>query len=304
MYLFRWLVGCLILGILFSGCSIKTMAVRTTADILADGSAAFEEESDLELAEHSISANLKVIEGMLKADPTNETLLVLLARSYGGYAFGFIEERYLELKEKDPKKSDYFKHRAEVFYLRGKDFALKDLEQSNSAFPEALTSDFETFEKVLEDFGHSDVPALFWTAYNWGNWLNLNLQSPEAIAMAPKVERMMKKVLDLDENYFFAGPHLFYGVYYGARPPMLGGDKAKSKTHFELALKHTERKFLMTQVLYAQYYAVQTQDERLYGKLLKEVLDAPDTIYPEQNLITQLAKKKAQRLLAAKSKLF
>ena len=280
------------------------MAVRTTADILSDGSAAFEEESDLELAEHSISANLKVIEGMLKSDPTNETILVLLARSYGGYAFGFIEESYLEWKEKDPKKSDHFKHRAEVFYLRGKDYALKALSQSNSAFAEALNSDFETFEKELEDFGHGDVPALFWTAYNWGNWLNLNLQSPEAIAVAPKVERMMKKVLELDENYFFSGPHLFYGVYYGARPPMLGGDKAKSKTHFELALKHTERKFLMTQVLYAQYYAVQTQDEHLYGKLLKEVLDASDTIYPEQSLITQLAKKKAQRLLAAKSKLF
>src|SRR3989338_1285842 len=222
-----------------------------------DGSAAFEEESDLELAEHAISANLKVIEGMLKADPTNETLLILLAKSYGGYAFGFIEERYLELKDKDPKKSDYFKHRAEVFYLRGKDFALKALSQSSSAFPEALTSDFETFENALESFGYRDVPALFWTAYNWGNWLNLNLQSPEAIAVAPKVERMMKKVLELNEAYFFSGPHLFYGVYYGARPPMLGGDKAKSKTHFELALKHTERKFLMTQVLYAQYYAVQ-----------------------------------------------
>ncbi len=283
---------------------MKTLAVRMTADILSEGSAAFEEESDLELAEHSISANLKVIEGMLKSDPSNETLLILLARSYGGYAFGFIEERYLEWKEKDPPKAEHFKHRAEVFYLRGKDYALQALKQSNSQFEAALSGDFETFENALLGFGHSDVPALFWTAYNWGNWLNLNLNSPEAIAVAPKVERMMKKVVELDENYFFSGPHLFYGVYYGARPPMLGGDKAKSKMHFELALKLTDRKFLMTHVLYAQYYAVQMQDAQLYTKLLKEVLDAPDTIYPEQNLITQLAKKKAQRLLAAKSKFF
>jgi len=248
--------------------------------------------------------NLKVIEGMLKADPSNETLLVLLAKSYGGYAFGFIEDHYLEWKEKDPKRAAYFKHRAEVFYLRGKDYALQALTQSNSSFSEALASDFGTFEQAVEKFGSADVPALFWTAYNWGNWINLNLHSPEAIAVAPKVERMMKKVLELDEKYFFAGPHLFYGVYYGARPPMLGGDKAKSKMHFEMALKFTNRKFLMTHVLYAQYYAVQTQDERLYGNLLKEVLNAPEMIYPEQSLITQLAKKKAQRLLAAKGKFF
>lgn len=265
------------------------LAVDTTAEIFLDGQAAFEEESDLELAEHSIAANLKVLEGMLKSSPNNETLLVLCSKSYGGYAFGFIEDKS--------------KKRAEQFYLRGRDYALHVLEK-NSSFKEALHADFETFEKSLENFDQDDVSALFWTAYNWGNWMNLNLNSPEAIAIAPRVERMMKKVLELDEGYFFAGPHLFYGIYFGARPPMLGGDKNKSRHHFEMALKLTKRKFLMTQVLYAQYYAVQHQDQVLFQKLLQEVIKAKDSIYPEQNLITQLAKRKARRLLENEKNFF
>lgn len=296
--------GMVFLGIFISSCSMKTLAVRTTADIFADGEKAFEEENDLELAETAIASNLKVIEGMIKADPENRTLLLLASKSYGGYAFGFIEDHYLENKDHDRKKSEIFKHRAENFYLRGKDYGLKILELDNSHFKDALNSDFETFEKSLDDFGQGSMPALFWSAYNWGNWLNLNLESPEAIAIAPKIERMMKKILDDNESYFFGGPHLFYGAYFGARPVMLGGNLKKSQQHFEKALSITKRKFLMTQVLYAQYYAVQSQDQKLFESLLKEVLDAPHDIYPEQNLITELSKKKAERLLASRKHYF
>lgn len=297
-------LGMAILSLLISSCSIKTMAVRTTADIFSDGTSAFEEENDLELAETAIAANLKVIDGMIKSDLENETLLLLAAKSYGGYAFGFLEDHYLETKDRDLSKSKAFKRRAENLYLRGKDYALKILELKNSDFKNAMNSDFETFEQSLNQFNEGAVPALFWTAYNWGNWLNLNLESPEAIAIAPKVERMMKKVLDFDSTYFFGGPHLLYGAYFGARPPMLGGDPHKSQIHFEKALSMTKRKFLITHVLYAQYYAVQAQDQKLFEQLLKEVIDAPHDIYPEQNLITEIAKKKAERLLANRKHYF
>ena len=283
---------------------MKMLAVDTTADIMAEGSKAFEEENDLEFAEASITGNLKVLEGLLKSSPENKTLLLLLSKSYGGYAFAFLEDHYEELKPKDLEKAEYYKKRAGNFYLRGKDFGMRLLTQKNSNFEEILSKDFQTFEKEVSSFGENAVEALFWGGYNWGNWVNMNLHSPEAIVVAPKVERMMARVLELDEKYYYGGPHLFYGVYYGGRPPMLGGDLKKSKEHFEKALKFTQRKFLMTQVLYAQYYAVQSQDQVLFTKLLTEVLHAKDDILPEQNLITQLAKKKARRLLARRGDLF
>ena len=286
------------------GCSMKSVAVGMTADIMMDGQAAMEEEQDLEFAESSMPASIKMIEGLLKADPGNQDLLIFMAKSYGGYAFAFMEDRYEALQEDSPQKAKHFKQKAERFYSRGKKYALQVLKYQNWNFKESLSKDFQTFEKSLEGFSESDAPALFWTAYNWGNWINLNLHSPEAIADAPKMEKLMSLVLQMNESFYFAGPHLFYGAYYGGRPPMLGGNLEKSKAHFEKALQLTDRKFLITHVLYAQYYAVQKQDQILFQKLLKEVLDAPDDIFPEQGMVTQLAKQKARRLSARQGALF
>ncbi len=289
--------------LILPSCSFKSIALNITADLFEEGQSAFEEEGDLQLAEQSMGANLKVLEALLKSSPDHEGLLVLLSKSYGGYSFAFIEDAYDELKTENETKSSFHKERASRFYLRARDFSFKVLKE-DADFKHALQKDFSTFEKSLEGFDREDVPALFWTAYNWGNWINLNLHSPAAIADAPRVERLMNRVLNLDENYFFAGSHIFYGVYYGGRPSMLGGNPSKARNHFEKALKLTKRKILITQVLYAQYYALPTGNEELFEGLLGEVIKADDQIYPEQNLITQIAKKKARRLLARKSDLF
>lgn len=294
----------MLLTFLSSGCSVRSIAVDMTASIMNEGAKAFEEESDLEFAEQSIGGNLKVLEALLKNSPRHPSLLIQLAKSYGGYAFAFIEDKYEAYKFKNPELAEYHKKRAGQFYLRGKEFALRYLKEKNADFESALEKDFETFEKVLQDFDEDEVEGLFWAAYNWGNWVNMNLHEPDAIAAAPRVESMMKRVLVLNEKFYFAGPHLFYGVYYGGRPPMLGGDKSKSKVHFNKALAFSERKLLITQVLYAQYYAVQMQDQILFRKLLQEVIQADDFIFPEQNLITQVAKRKAKRLLARQKDLF
>jgi len=300
VFFLMWVTGAMGL----SGCSIKSLAVDITADIFVAGSSAFEEEGDLELAEKATAGNLKVLEALLKSAPEHEDLLTLLAKSYGGYAYAFVEDRYDALKETNVRAAKFQKYRASNFYLRAKGYAMKVLKEESSDFKDALSQDFESFENSLDDFDEDDVAPLFWAAYNWGNWLNLNLQSPAAIAAAPRIERMMQKVLTFNETFFFGGPHLFYGVYYGGRPPMLGGNPKKAKAHFEKALSLMDRKFLITQVLYAQYYAAKTGNEVLFKKLLREVIRADANIFPEQKLITAVAKKKARRLLARVEDLF
>lgn len=97
---------------------------------------------------------------------------------------------------------------------------------------------------------------------------------------------------------------MFFGGFYGARSKMLGGDPEKSKHHFERNLELTENKFLMTQMLYAKTYAVQTQNRELFERLLKIVLATPGDVLPEQRLANEVAKLKAQNLLEAADDLF
>lgn len=278
---------CFTLGL--SGCSINRMAAKTTIGVMAPASEAFYEEEDLELAREGLPANLKMMEGLLKAAPDDERLLVLLAQGFCSYSFAFLEE--------STKPGDV--ERANKMYLRGYHYGLKALPASLNQY---ATGDLELFEKAVNQV--NDVAPLFWTAYCFGNWVNLNKSDVKAVAELSRVELMMRKVLQLDPQFYNASAHTFYGVYYGSRPKMLGGNPEKAKEHFDQAIQFTQGKFLMPKLFKAQFYAVPIQDEALFEKLLKEVIEASDSIFPEQKMANLVAKKRALALMKEKKNLF
>lgn len=284
-------------------CTPKQIASDITSQIMRDGSPAFEMESDVEIAESSGLTMIKMIEAFQHDNPKNKNYLVLLSRSYGNYAFAFLEWNMLKYKDVDEAKRALNEERAKAFYSKAKDFGMQVLTR-NSAFEKAVTKDLDTFKKSLQGMGRAQLPALFWTAFNWGSYINLNKDSPLAIAEFPKVEAMMARVLELDEYYFYGTPHLFFGVSYGSRPAMFGGNPAKSKEHFEKAIAAYKRKFLMGLVMYAQTYAVQNQDQALFESLLNEVLATNADVMPEQRLANELAKLRARWLLDHSATMF
>ena len=281
-----WLL-ILIVGV--AGCSTSQLASRFAVPLVAGQFDSINEESDPLLAATAIPASLKMLEGMIKSDADNPVLLHKLAEGFCSYAFSFVEDE-------NPQ-------RASQLYLRGRDFALQILVK------EGATADLpglppEQFQKSIELMDAADLPGLFWFGQCWAGWLLLNLHDMEAFAALPKVESAMRKTLEWDESFHYAGPHMFFGGFYGARSKMLGGDPEKSKHHFERNLKLTENKFLMTQMLYAKTYAVQTQNRKLFERLLKIVLETPGDVLPEQRLANEVAKLKAQNLLEAADDLF
>ncbi|MEE9165091.1 MAG: TRAP transporter TatT component family protein [Nitrospinota bacterium] len=272
---------CLIAFFLTS-CSTDRIAVQSSISILKNTVIALNEEEDPDFAEKAIASRLKMVEGMIKTDPGNEELLLLAARGFCSYAFSFIE--------------DNEKERAKIFYRRGLNYGLQIL-KADKSFEDSIKKGNESFKAALSDINNENLPALFWTAYCWGGLINLNRNSPEALIALPKVEKMMKRVLELNEGYYFSGAHLYFGVFYGSLPPMLGGKPEKSQFHFNKALEMTQRKFLMAHILYAKSYAIQTQNKTLFENLLKEVSDSLSDILPSQSLANELAKKRAQKLL-------
>jgi len=107
----------------------------------------------------------------------------------------------------------------------------------------------------------------------------------------------MHRVMELDETYNFAGVHLFYGSFYAARPPILGGNPEKGRSHFEKNLEITDNSFYLTKYFLARYYAVQVQDRELFDTLLNEILELDLDSYPNIKLMNALAKKKTEHLL-------
>ncbi|HXG01473.1 MAG TPA: TRAP transporter TatT component family protein, partial [Bacteroidota bacterium] len=237
----------------------------------------------------ALPGNLKLLEVMLKNDPENTRLLKLCAEGYASYALGFVEDEDVE--------------RARVFYLRGRDYGLRILEQDND-LRKALNGSADELRAVLKSKSKDDVPAVFWTAFAWGGYLNITLTDPEAIAAIPKLEAMMSFVLEKDSSFYYGGAHLFLGTLYGSRSRFLGGDPERSRAHFEAALRLNRGKFLLTHVYYARSYAVQTLNDSLFQQLLTHVIETPLDVLPEFRLGNAIAKKKAQLWLARKEELF
>ena len=92
-------------------------------------------------------------------------------------------------------------------------------------------------------------------------------------------------------------PHLFFGVYYGGRSPMFGGDFAQSEKSFERAAAINNNKLLLVDVLRAEYLDRQKLDQQAFHTRLENTLNAPDDLYPEMALVNGISKQRARRLL-------
>ncbi len=270
-------------------CSTQKLVVRATSGLFSNGFATLNEESDLNFAEQAIPGNLILLEAAIKSDPNNKMFLLLAAEGYTGYALGFVE--------------DVSPERASPFYLKARDFALTVLKRDEN-FRKSFDLDIVQFQTALYATKKDDVPALFWTANAWGSYVNLNKTDINALADLPKIEAIMERVLQLDETYYFGGPHLFFGTILASRPQMLGGNPQKAKEHFETCLSINRNTFLLAKFFYAKTYAVQVQDKELFIKLLEEILSAPGDILPQQRLANEIARKKAKMLLEKVDDLF
>lgn len=297
----KTIIASLILSICLCACSAKKMATNVISEIATDGMAAVEGEEDVELARESALSLIKTLEVLRYGNLKNRDNLVLLSKAYGQYAFAFLEEDMLRHKKGgDDYERAY--ERAELFYRRGREFGIAALIEC-PAMRKAFKSPFPTFEKSLKKLSKRHVAALFWTAFNWAGWLNLNADDPTAIVDLPRIEAMTRRAIELDPDFFYGSAHALIATLAASRPKMLGGDPELALNEYNEAIKIASD-YLMTKVLFAQYYARQIQDEGLFEQNLNAVLNADILKLPEQRLANEISKRRARLLLDMKERLF
>jgi hypothetical protein len=260
----------------------KTMTVGATASLLEDIAKAAYRQSDLRLIREGMPAYLMLIDGMVEAVPDNKRLLISAAQSYASFAAAFIQD----------EDNVY----ARVLYTRAKAYGLRALKQIGLADP--ASTPFDAFAADLANLSKKDVPYVFWAASCWGSWISLSQGSIEALAELPRVELLMKKVLELDENFYYGGAHIFMGILNGSKPKMAGGNLELAREHFLRAIELGHGEFLMTYVYYAEYYAKKAFDKDLYVSTLETVLKTPADIMPDLTLLNTVAHTRAEAMLA------
>ena len=252
---------------------ITSMAVKPAVSNL-------QKQSDIDLVCEGASSYLLMIDSLVESDPKNKELLKIGAQSYSG-SVAALESCGAPLER------------------------LKTLSDKSARYGKSLLStmlpidggDQELLDAELEKRSVADAHSLFWGSYGWLSWIEQQQGSPAAMADLVAVEKILSQVLELDETVEQGGPHLFFGVLYGSKPKMIGGDPERSRSHFERALEISNRSFLMTQVLYAATYSRMVFDRELHDSLLEEVIAFELDQAPDNRLSNQIAKRRAEKLL-------
>ncbi|MGD8616279.1 MAG: TRAP transporter TatT component family protein [Gammaproteobacteria bacterium] len=274
---------------LATACSMGQMVARSSVSIMDGNIEAMDRETDLALAEAAIPANLKLIEGLINEDPHNLELLASAARGFYGYAFGFVEL--------DDRR------RAEALYGRGFEFGLRGLKELGVDI-DLRRATLDEIDAAVVGLDREAVPALFWTASCWAKQIDLNRDDPARLAEVSSTERLMHRVLELQPDYYYGSVHVYYGVYYGSRAPMLGGDFARSEQSFAQANAVTGGRLLIVDVLQAEYLERQRLNREAFHRLLTGVLETPVGTFPEMGLANQIARTRAKYLLGTESDWF
>lgn len=252
------------------------------AKLIAEGDAKWALRTD----PANIRAAIAAWEKAAAIEPKNLDLLVKLTRAHYFLADGYLrdnDKEYLEQMDRGVKWGE------KAMVAASPEFEQKM--RSGAKFPEAV--------KVVPKEG---VPAMYWYASALGKWAK---KKGFAVLLGQKdnVKATMDRALELAPDYFYGGPHRYFGAYYAIAPSFAGGDLEKSKVHFKKSLE-IEPNYVGTKVLWAEELAVKQQDEETFDRLINEVLQTPDDVIPELVPEILIEKQKAKALLAQRDELF
>jgi hypothetical protein len=271
-----WVIICH--ALLCFGCS-----ALLTGTVVKPAVGNLQRQQDVDLVCEGAAAYLLMIDSLIESDQTNQDLLLIGVQAYVGSIAA------LESCGTPVERLQSLAGKARTYGRQ----LLSTVLSSDSA----LTTDTELVG-ALATLTPSSARDLFWGAYGWLAWISQQQGSPAALADLVVVEQLMRRVIELDETVENGGAHLFFGIFYGAKPALVGGDPERSRSHFQRALQLSNRSLLPVQTAYAQTYARMTFDRTLHDSLLEEVLAFPLETAPENTLINQIAIRRARTLLA------
>ena len=277
-----------------SGCSLKTMAVKTVANTLSDTGDVFTRDDDPELIKSAIPFGLKLNESLLESVPTHVPLLISTCGGFTQYGYAFVEAEADILGEANHDQAKAARERALKLYLRAKGYCFRGVE---ARFGKGTT------DKLLQDpkaalakAKKEDVPLLYWTAAAWGSAIALGIDRPDLVIDMPSVRDLADKALALDEAWSRGAIHELF-ISLDSLPEALGGNPERARAHFARAVELQRGLSPSPYVALALGVSVPAQNRAEYEKLLKDALAIDAEKDPSNRLVTLVTQRRARALL-------
>ena len=150
-------------------------------------------------------------------------------------------------------------------------------------------------ESALSTLRKRNMEGLYWHALALYRWADLKGVGT-ALKYRSRIQNMMEKVSQLAPNYFFGGPHRFFGSYFGQMPGFNEEDLALSRKHFEKALR-AGPDFFGNHVSFAEIYGKKVDNRSLVKKHLEIAARGDARQIPEFKPEQLLEQRRAKKLL-------
>jgi hypothetical protein len=279
---------------LSAGCSLKTMAVKTVANTLADTGDVFTRDDDPELIRDATPFALKLYESLLESVPTHVPLLIATCGSFTQYGYAFLEAEADSLDASRRADASALRERALKHYLRGRGYCLRaaDARFGKGTSAALLQDPAAAVAKARKD----DVPLLYWTAASWGAAISLGIDRPDLAVDFPTVRALADRALALDPQWNRGSIHELM-ITLDSLPEALGGNPARAREHFKTAVDIQKGLSPGPYVSLATGVAVPMQDRAEFERLLKEALAIDPEKDPSNRLVILVTQRRARVLL-------
>ncbi|MEZ4270352.1 MAG: TRAP transporter TatT component family protein [Myxococcota bacterium] len=291
-----WLVGFILIGTACTPARKPAWEAQATSDVKPSVSpqqitdlrtqadAAWEQRAE----KQQLLTTINLWEQILAADPEDGQLLTRLSRAYYFLGDGF-----------------YSAENAQEAALGAYEKGIAAGERALMAISPEFTKHIQAGDKVDDSvkFIQAEGQAgLYWYAVNLGRFA-VTKGFTTTLFYKDRIHAVMQRVLDIDETFFHAAPHRYFGVFFAKAPAFAGGDMEKSKLHFDEALALDSRYFA-TKVLYAEFYAAKIENKELFTRLLNEVKNADPSVLPDLIPEQRVEQDKAKKLLSQIREIF
>lgn len=275
-------------------CSIKTMAVKTVANTLADTGDVFTRDDDPELIREATPFALKLYESLLESVPTHVPLLVATCGGFTQYGYAFIEADADEMAPPRRAEAQALRDRALKLYLRGRGYCLRALDaRFGKGTTDVLLRDPAA---AIAKARREDVPLLYWSAASWGAAISLGIDRPEVAIDLPSVRALADRALALDPAWNRGAVHELM-ITLDSLPEALGGSPQRAREHFRSAVDIQKGLSPGPYVALATGVAVPAQDRAEFERLLKEALAIDPEKDPSNRMVVLVMQKRARVLL-------
>ena len=241
-------------------------------------------QNNLDLAKRGLPGTIMLLEGLLANAPNDLMLQVVAVKAYIGLG--------MLIEDESPAE-------ATALYSKGTEWGMMALKQ-HRGFRKALAEGKNMIEAARQVKSKRFVPALLWTAACMGSAVLLNIDDPMIAVDLGAVNALVNQACALEDTYFHGFAYIFVGTVNSILPAAFGGDRQRAEAAFKTISTLNEEKLLLSKVFYAQFFLTDLSRSK---EIMQGVIDAPEKLMPDIELMNQIAKAKARHYLKVKESL-